>query len=66
MTGAIPLTNRIDFRFGYFALWLSGIAQPTQQLSGQVLVPGEDTSGSLATNGGVVVQGLTLGLEGRW
>lgn len=66
MTGAIPITSCLDFRFGYFALWLSGIAQPTQQLSGQQLVPGEDPSGSLATNGGVVVQGVTLGLEGRW
>ena len=66
MTGVMPITSCLDFRFGYFALWLSGIAQPTQQLSGQQLVPGEDTSGSLATNGGVVVQGVTLGLEGRW
>ena len=66
LTGVMPVTNCIDFRFGYFALWLSGIAQPTQQLSGQQLVPGEDTSGSLATNGGVLVQGLTLGIEGRW
>jgi hypothetical protein len=66
MTGVMPITSCLDFRFGYFALWLSGIAQPTQQLSGQQLVPGEDASGSLATNGGVVVQGVTLGLEGRW
>lgn len=66
MTGAIPITSCLDFRFGYFALWLSGIAQPTQQLSGQQLVPRETESGSLATNGGVVVQGVTLGLEGRW
>jgi hypothetical protein len=66
MTGAIPITSCLDFRFGYFALWLSGIAQPTQQLSGQQLVPDETESGSLATNGGVVVQGVTLGLEGRW
>ncbi|MEY3206609.1 MAG: hypothetical protein RLZZ21_2940 [Planctomycetota bacterium] len=66
MTGVMPITSCLDFRFGYFALWLSGIAQPTQQLSGQTLVPGEDPSGSLATNGGVVVQGVTLGLEGRW
>jgi hypothetical protein len=66
MTGVMPITSCLDFRFGYFALWLSGIAQPTQQLSGQTLVPGEEASGSLATNGGVVVQGVTLGLEGRW
>jgi len=66
MTGVMPITSCLDFRFGYFALWLSGIAQPTQQLSGQQLVPSDDASGSLSTNGGVVVQGVTLGLEGRW
>jgi len=66
LTGVMPITNRIDLRVGYFGLWLSGIAQPTQQLSGQQLVPGEDEEGSINANGGVVVQGLTLGLEGRW
>ena len=66
LTGVMPITNCLDFRFGYFALWLSGIAQPTQQLSDQQLVPGDVDSGSLATNGGVLVQGVTLGLEGRW
>lgn len=66
MTGVMPITNRIDFRFGYFGLWLSGIAQPTQQLSSQQLVPGEDTKGAIKDNGGVLVQGVTLGLEGRW
>jgi hypothetical protein len=66
MTGVMPITSYLDFRFGYFALWLSGIAQPTQQLSGQQLVTNAPVEGSIADNGGVVVQGLTLGLEGRW
>jgi len=65
-TGVMPITNCIDFRFGYFGLWLSGIAQPTQQLSGQQLTPGEPVEGSINANGGVVVQGVSLGLEGRW
>lgn len=66
VTGVFPLTSCIDFRLGYFGLWLSGIAQPTQQLSGQNLIPGQPIRGSLNTNGGVVLQGVSLGLEGRW
>ena len=66
MTGVLPINSCLDFRFGYFGLWLSGIAQPTQQLSGQQLTPGVVNTGTLNTNGGVLVQGLTLGLEGRW
>ena len=66
MTGTMPITSNLDIRFGYFGLWLSGIAQPTQQLSGQQLTPGTAASGTLATNGGVLLQGVSLGLEGRW
>jgi len=65
-TGVMPLTSCIDFRFGYFGLWLSGIAQPTQQLSGQQLTPGQPAEGTINANGGVVLQGVSLGLEGRW
>ena len=64
MTGVMPLTRNIDFRFGYLAFWLEGLAQPTNQFrSGQYdpTVPiVVDTTGS------TVLQGLTLGLEGRW
>lgn len=66
MTAVVPITTCVDFRLGYFGLWLSGIAQPTQQLSGQNLIPSEPVAGSLNTDGGVVVQGLSIGLEGRW
>ena len=66
MTGVLPLTENLDFRFGYLALWLTGLAQPTNQLSSQQLTQPNNASGSLNTVGGVVVQGLTLGLEGRW
>jgi hypothetical protein len=65
-TGVMPITRNLDFRFGYFGLWLSGIAQPTQQLSGQQLTPGQPIAGTINANGGVVVQGVSLGLEGRW
>ena len=65
-TGVVPITGCLDFRFGYFGLWLSGITQPTQQLSGQTLTPGQSVVGTINTNGGVPVQGVSLGLEGRW
>ena len=66
LTGVMPITRCLDFRFGYFGLWLSGIAQPTQQLSGQSLTPGAVAVGTINANGGVLVQGVSLGLEGRW
>jgi hypothetical protein len=66
LTGVMPITRNIDVRLGYFGLWLSGIAQPTQQLSGQQLTPGQPVVGTINANGGVLVQGVSLGLEGRW
>ena len=62
-TGVVPLTSCLDFRFGYLAYWLEGIAQPTRQLSQPVSTTGAPL---VLTNGGTVVQGVTLGLEGRW
>lgn len=70
VTGVIPVTNWLDVRVGYTGLWLTGLVQPTQQLSGQVLTQPaggvEPTSGTITANGGTVVQAVTLGLEGRW
>jgi hypothetical protein len=49
-------------------MWLTGLAQPTRQLSGQTLIPSPayTPQGSLTTNGSVILQGVSLGLEGRW
>lgn len=66
LNAALPLTSRIDFRFGYEALWIATIAQPTNQLAGQNLQIGQPPAGTLDTGGSVVVQGISLGLEGRW
>jgi hypothetical protein len=66
LTGVVPICCNVDFRVGYFGLWLASIAQPANQLSGQVLDPTKSPYGSLTTNGNVVLQGLSLGLEGRW
>jgi len=62
-TGVVPLTSCLDFRFGYLAYWLEGIAQPTRQLSQPVSTTGAPL---VLTNGGTVVQAATIGLEGRW
>ena len=64
-TGVMPITNRLDFRFGYFGLWLQGLAQPTRQYLTQDLAAAPPT-GTLDTKGSTVVQGVSLGLEGRW
>jgi len=64
-TGVIPITCCLDFRFGYFGLWLEGLAQPTRQFLTQDLTS-TPPAGTLDTKGGTVVQGLSLGLEGRW
>lgn len=66
LTAVVPLRNNLDLRCGYFGLWLDSIAQPVNQLSGQTLTQIDDPAGTLNTAGTVVLQGLTLGLEGRW
>lgn len=66
LTAAIPLRDNVDFRFGYFGLWIDGLAQPTNQLSTQTLTQIDPPSGTLDTTGGVILQGVSLGLEGRW
>jgi hypothetical protein len=67
LTGVVPLDPNWDFRFGYLGLWLTGLAQPTNQLAGQNLAPSAAaTTGTLDVSGTAIVQGVTLGLEGRW
>lgn len=68
LTGVVSLCRNLDLRVGYFGLWITSLAQPTQQLSGQALNPGpgEPVVGTINGNGGTLVQGVSLGLEGRW
>ncbi len=66
MTAVIPIACNWDFRCGYFGLWLTGLAQPTNQLSHQTITQIDAPSGTLDTNGRLILQGLSLGLEGRW
>ena len=69
LTAVVPLRKNFDLRCGYTGLWLDSIAQPTNQLSGQNLAqkgPGAPPTGSIKTNGTLMLQGVSLGLEGRW
>ena len=66
MTAVIPISRNLDFRCGYFGLWLTGLAQPTNQLSDQTITQIDPPSGTLNTTGTLILQGLSLGLEGRW
>jgi hypothetical protein len=61
LTGVMPITRNIDFRVGYLGLWLQGLAQPTNQVQST-----DPAAATLNTTGTAVVQGVTLGLEGRW
>ena len=65
LTGVMPITRNIDFRVGYLGLWLQGLAQPTNQ---PLSINPNTTllNTALNTTGTAVVQGVTLGLEGRW
>lgn len=66
ITAVIPLHRNFDLLCGYFGLWLEGLAQPSNQLSKQTLTQFDPPAGTLDTTGGLVLQGVTLGLEGRW
>ena len=69
LTAVIPLRKNFDLRCGYFGLWIDSVAQPTNQLSGQDLAqkgPNLPPTGSINPNGTVILQGVSLGLEGRW
>jgi len=61
LTGVMPITRNIDFRVGYLGLWLQGLAQPTNQTASI-----DPKAATLNTTGTAVVQGVTLGMEGRW
>ena len=67
LTTTVPLTKHFDLRCGYMALWLEGLAQPTNQLAGQSIASGvSPVSGTIDLTGGTEVQGVSLGVEGRW
>lgn len=65
-TAAYDITTWLSVRAGYTMFWLGGLATAPNQIDAQVLCPGQAIRGATDTGGSVFVQGLTLGLEGRW
>ena len=65
-TGVYDLNDIWSLRAGYAIFWLGGLALAPNQLNAQKLCPDKPVSGATDTGGSVVVQGITLGLEGRW
>jgi hypothetical protein len=66
VTGVYDLTDRISLRAGYAIFWLGGLAMAPAQFEVNKLCPENPIEGATDTGGSVVVQGLSLGLEGRW
>lgn len=65
INGSLRLTHWLSWRVGYSLFWLSGVAVPAAQLSETDLA---DTTpnADINTNGSVLLQGVTTGLEARW
>ena len=66
VTGVYDITDRISLRAGYAIFWLGGLALAPEQYGVNTLCPSDPIRGATDTGGSVVVQGLSLGLEGRW
>ncbi len=66
VTGVYDLTDRISIRAGYTIFWLGGLAMAPAQFNVNKLCPENPIMGATDTGGSVVVQGISLGLEGRW
>lgn len=67
LNGSVQLTSWLAWRLGYSLFWLSGVAVPADQLAVTDLnlarVP---PTAQINTNGSVLLQGVTTGLEARW
>ncbi len=66
VTGIYDITDRISIRAGYAIFWLGSLALAPAQFDANKLCPETPIQGATNTAGSVVVQGLSLGLEGRW
>lgn len=67
INGSLRITDWLSWRVGYVLFWLSGVAVPADQLSVTNLNPADPPVGAqINTNGSVLLQGVTTGLEARW
>ena len=63
MNATIPIRQWLVWRVGYSLFWLSGVATAAEQLS---VVDAELGTAGIDTNGSVLLQGVTTGVEARW
>jgi len=63
VNASVSITRWLAWRAGYSVFWLSGVATAAQQFAATDLV---ENTGSVNTNGSVLLHGVTTGLEARW
>ena len=57
------ITRWLAWRGGYSVFWLSGVATAPQQFAASDFA---ESTGTVNTNGSVLLHGVTTGLEARW
>jgi hypothetical protein len=63
VNATVPIRRWLAWRVGYSLFWLSGVATAAEQLS---VVDAELATAGIDTNGSVLLQGVTTGIEARW
>lgn len=63
VNASVSITRWLAWRAGYSVFWLSGVATAPQQFATSDLA---ESTGTVATNGSVLLHGVTTGLEARW
>ena len=63
LNASVSITRWLAWRAGYSVFWLSGVATAPQQFAASDLAA---STGSVNTNGSVLLHGVTTGLEARW
>ena len=65
VNASLRITDWLSWRAGYTLFWLSCVSTPADQLS-VTDVAATPAIASIDTNGSVLLQGVTTGLEARW
>jgi hypothetical protein len=68
VNATLQIRQWLAWRVGYNFFWLSGVATPAEQLSvvNADPLPGEVATVGINTNGSVLLQGISTGIEARW
>ena len=63
VNASVSITRWLSWRAGYSVFWLAGVATAPQQFDASDLSAG---TGTVNTDGSVLLHGVTTGLEARW